>query len=1068
MEINGLYYCSRCMRRMEADGSCPHCGYDGMQERNPSALEEGTLLNDKYQLGAVIGQGGFGITYAAWDENLDRPVAVKEYFPAGFVTRNTDVSDEVVCLEKYQAAFLEGRLRFERESHLLAALQEIPNVVKVLDYFSENNTAYIVMEYIHGVPLDEWSAGQKLKPAQVLQIMRPVADALVLLHRQGVVHRDLKPDNMLVEEDGSIRLIDFGAAMEIERQGGTIILSRGYAPVEQYGKEYGRQGPWSDVYSLAAVIYELLTGAALQEALLRAQRDDLKSPAALGVKINKKQSAALMAALAVQPEKRTQSMEEFRAGLYMLPMPEQVQWRRRMQRRLMTAFCVILLFAALIAANFTTGLPLGHGLLYSLRTDGWHILREWQNQSRRELPGNILGLPVTAIGRDAFRGDETLEQVTLPPDLRALGDQAFYGCSRLREVYLNENLETIGLNAFGGAADNLLVWGKRNGVQEVYAQSNRLHFVDGSEMDFEENETGLTLTRLDSAAETLIIPSYVNGVPVTQIKDGIKIEKSAEIYFPSCLAVIPERICAGNQALTAIHIGERTAHIGKSAFSGCAGLSAVHWGEGLQTIGDDAFSGAGLVEAVLPDGVAQIGEAAFCLCADMTHFFMPDSVETIGERVFYGCSSLREIRLSERLSAIPEMAFAYCGVSRVRLPESLRSLGWCAFSGSSLEYLVVPANVETLGGNVFHDCSSLRWVQFLCDGLALEKNAEAYTEFSNFRKDLAIGGRPGTLAEFIASESGVVFEDVGGWSDCFELTGDCAVLRETADTVRVPWFNVQENCAVIRTEGMNGSAVREIRLSAFQHQIYESEFNSCKQLEAVYAPGALEAIGKAAFADCFRLQSVKTAGQLRSIEDWAFQYDESLWDIDLSGVSWIGQEAFSGCAALKEVNLSDRLTGVTEFAFMGTGFDGIVIPGSLNEITVSAFSCAPIEWAVLEEGCKSITDYGFINCPNLRYLVLPPGMRRVSNEAVSSDRPLNVWIYQPDMVIDDMAFYRHVPGNGQTREELFQEFPPPVIHGYPGSTAEEYARNHRFEFAEITAPYEETVKAVQHMGEQAE
>ena len=100
MEINGLYYCSRCMRRMEKEGKCPHCGYDGTQERNLSALEEGTLLNDKYQLGVVIGQGGFGITYAAWDENLDRPVAVKEYFPADFVTRNTGESYHSVAATK--------------------------------------------------------------------------------------------------------------------------------------------------------------------------------------------------------------------------------------------------------------------------------------------------------------------------------------------------------------------------------------------------------------------------------------------------------------------------------------------------------------------------------------------------------------------------------------------------------------------------------------------------------------------------------------------------------------------------------------------------------------------------------------------------------------------------------------------------------------------------------------------------------------------------------------------------------------------------------------------------------
>ena len=127
MEINGHNYCSRCMRETAPGSVCPHCGYDGSPEQNPQVLEEGTLLNGKYQLGALIGKGGFGITYAAWDENLDRPVAVKEYFPQDFVTRNVNQGDEVVCLDKYETHFLAGRLRFERESHLLAALREIPN-----------------------------------------------------------------------------------------------------------------------------------------------------------------------------------------------------------------------------------------------------------------------------------------------------------------------------------------------------------------------------------------------------------------------------------------------------------------------------------------------------------------------------------------------------------------------------------------------------------------------------------------------------------------------------------------------------------------------------------------------------------------------------------------------------------------------------------------------------------------------------------------------------------------------------------------------------------------------------
>ena len=1072
MEINGIYYCSRCMRGIEEEGPCPHCGYDAdKRERDLSSLEEGTLLSGKYQLGAVIGQGGFGITYAAWDENLGRPVAVKEYFPTSCVTRNVDVSDEVTCLEKYREHFLEGRLRFERESRLLATLQDIPNVVKVLDFFSENNTAYIVMEYIHGVALDAWMKEKHMKPAQVLQVMRPVADALVLLHGQGIVHRDLKPENMLVEADGTIRLIDFGAAMQTAQHGETIVLSRGYAPAEQYGKEYGRQGPWSDVYGLAAVIYEMLTGISPQEALLRLQRDDMRSPAALGIKLQKKQNAALMAALAVRPENRTRSMEEFRAGLYLLPIPEQVLWRRRMRRRAATAFAVILLLALLAAANFTTGLPLGRGLLYTLRQDGWHILREYRPESVRELPGMLLGLPVTRVEQDAFREDAALERLVLPPEMLSVGDQAFFACPKLKTVCLNEGLKDIGLNAFGGMSEELTVWGKRNGVHEVYAQINHLRFVDGGEMDFEETETGLTLTRLESKAETLIIPSYVNGVPVTAISPDIRISSAGEICFPEHLQAIPSQICAGNSALSSVRIGRYTREIGGSAFFSCDSLSEIHWGEALLEIGPSAFSECrSLTAVILPEGVRRLGGSTFSACENMTSFFMPDSVETVGEYIFAACHALSDVRLSESLTEIPENAFALSGIKTIRLPQAVRSVGRSAFNGSGLEYIVFPSGVETMGDFVFAGCASLRWVEFLCDSLRLAEDVEAYNEFYGFPPELAVGGHRGTLAEFIAQECGLPFEDIAAWSKEFSLEGDCAVLTEEAPVLRVPWFNVDENCPIVRTEGVSGTRVEEITLPLFQQQVHDKEFSNCKQLKRVYARGVLEHVGISAFSSCEDLEYIDVTDHLRYIDTWAFLDNASLKSLDLSGVISIGQEALSGCLSIKEVNLSRQLTGIDVFAFMSTGIDGLTVPGSLIVIPVSAFSQAPVKWIVLEPGIKHIDTYSFI-CNELRYLVLPPGLRHVSMQAVENyQHPLEIWIFEPDVQIDEMAFYRFAPDPFPyaTPEEAFAEEPPPVIHGYPGSTAEEHARACGFEFVEITETYEEAVETVRRLASQEE
>lgn len=277
MELNGAFYCSRCMRKMEDDGVCPHCGLDNDRAENSApALELYTLLDNRYQLGSVIGSGGSGITYAAWDEKLWIPVAVKEYYPAEWVTRDCSVTDEITVRQEFQRDYLIGKERFLRESRVLAMLQEIPGIVKVYDSFEENQTAYIVMEYVHGVTIDKYMREQGLQQGKILQMMRQPIDALAAVHKQGVLHRDITPNNMLVQEDGSVKLIDFGAAAQIGQQGDIVVLTQHYAAIEQYDRDNGRLGPWTDVYGISATLYALLTGEEPQESVTRLQRDHLK------------------------------------------------------------------------------------------------------------------------------------------------------------------------------------------------------------------------------------------------------------------------------------------------------------------------------------------------------------------------------------------------------------------------------------------------------------------------------------------------------------------------------------------------------------------------------------------------------------------------------------------------------------------------------------------------------------------------------------------------------------------------------------------------------------------------
>lgn len=255
------------------------------------------ILKGKYQIGEVIGSGGFGTTYAGRDLDLDMKVAVKKYTG----------QDE------------KGKEEFLREARILAKFSGEPGIVNVRDFLEEDGEAYIVMEYLDGMDLGQSIEKEgKLSFAEAASLLMPVMEVLAKIHRTGIIHRDISPDNIMVLQDHTVKLLDFGAAREFcqdDPRTMTVMLKPGYAPPEQYrGKEY--QGPWTDVYSVCATIYKCVTGETPVDSLQRLFQDDLKKPSQLGAHIAPEDEALLMHGLAVSPEERIQSMEELMRGLH--------------------------------------------------------------------------------------------------------------------------------------------------------------------------------------------------------------------------------------------------------------------------------------------------------------------------------------------------------------------------------------------------------------------------------------------------------------------------------------------------------------------------------------------------------------------------------------------------------------------------------------------------------------------------------------------------------------------------------------------------------------------------------
>ena len=289
-------------------------------EENLYCLRKGTRLIGRYTVEGVLGQGGFGITYLGMDELHKKKVAIKEFFPQGIVTRNIEYEDTVtVTLVGEKENYDKGKERFLKEAQTMAMFSKDKGIVKALDFFEINNTAYIVMEYLEGVTLKQYLRENKRIDAEdLVELLVPLIEALDEIHSQGLIHRDISPDNIMVLPDGRIKLMDFGAARDYTEFGEkslSIVLKPGYAPPEQY-QTHGVQGPWTDIYALCATMYKCITGENPPDAIDRLVDDHLKKISAFGISVSPQIEKAIIKGMSVAAKDRYQNVGDFCEDLY--------------------------------------------------------------------------------------------------------------------------------------------------------------------------------------------------------------------------------------------------------------------------------------------------------------------------------------------------------------------------------------------------------------------------------------------------------------------------------------------------------------------------------------------------------------------------------------------------------------------------------------------------------------------------------------------------------------------------------------------------------------------------------
>ena len=337
-------YCLGCFQEFEEELKiCPHCGYEvGTKAQEAIHMVPGSLLRRRYTVGKVLGYGGFGVTYIAWDPLLEQRVAIKEYLPGEFSTRMPGQTQVTVFEGDKQEQFQSGLHKFVDEARHLAKFQNEPSIVKIYDSFEENGTAYIIMEYLEGETLSARLEREGTIPEdETVSMLMPVMESLKKVHKEGLLHRDIAPDNIFLTSEGKAKLIDFGAsryATTTHSRSLTVIIKPGFSPEEQY-RSRGDQGPHTDVYSLAATMYKMISGVTPPDALERRARyennnkDILIEPHRIKVdngqgkkvkKISLQRENAILNALNVRIPDRTPDMEAFMKELEANPPAKRI------------------------------------------------------------------------------------------------------------------------------------------------------------------------------------------------------------------------------------------------------------------------------------------------------------------------------------------------------------------------------------------------------------------------------------------------------------------------------------------------------------------------------------------------------------------------------------------------------------------------------------------------------------------------------------------------------------------------------------------------------------------------
>lgn len=644
-------YCANCMHQLPPGQTfCPACGCDTSAHNNMIfGLKPNSKLHNRYIVGKILGQGGFGITYLGFDTLLAVKVAIKEYYPSMIASRDNRRSNSPVwsTSDNSRQEIENGKNSFLREARKMAKVDTIPEIVRIRDMFAENDTAYIIMDYVDGITLKEYiSKNGPMNIAKCLSMLEPLMKGLEKVHYAGIIHRDISPDNIMLCPDGSVRLLDLGAAKDIHAVGidrshdSRLVAKKGFSPIEQYRSD-GQIGPWTDVYSLCATIYFCITGRYVPDAIDRSISDTLSFGSTLKQQLTPSQLATLKAGLAVNSEERIRSIGEliyrmhatasdfsscnallifdYAALLLSSAFMYDIMhsWASRLVLFPFIALFIMSAFAAMVCIYKSKFLI--HGILCSASLAG---LLVYGTYSTINIPYINIDIFHILYGICIACGAVLSYISALKPIAADARNNPFFTFTDKIPVKLGASLCILAsfaaftfTNISSGKAGDDIVWQFEDGT--VTVSGNGVMYDDA----LANNYFWANGTKLRDKTHALIVEPGAQNIGARAFSSCRNME----------YAILPD----------SVH------DINEEAFSNCISLADMDRYESVyESETDVEYEPSDTGHISIPFDINTIGEFAFSGCSMIQNFFITNDLRELDTSAFYKCDNLRDIRFT--------------------------------------------------------------------------------------------------------------------------------------------------------------------------------------------------------------------------------------------------------------------------------------------------------------------------------------------------------------------------------------------------------------------------------------